>query len=334
MICEYILCGILFVWVVVSLHILGKNGREEQIKNTFYNRLKYYRIYYHDPWKLTMVFVSIFVFIVCLLWIFNVFPIQVENTNDLLSNISLISATIFIILFTLLVLTVQISAQRYTLDFHRRILLNGWFLIYICLFMFSIFFPLYINGTNRKSDDVATLSFILAMFCIILIIPLFSWAIKKTFVMDHIKEEYKKISYHASVTKKHFWVRFGLQELCNVALSAIDRGFLNVFCRSSEYIWEVWTKTDINQSTFDYSIKERVILFWKKLLEEEEEFPTKFVEIGKKKIENSIRENRQIPREKLDIFKEFSDIAKKKGKKETAKKCDEIYNQIKKFIET
>ena len=29
MICEYILCGILFVWVVVSLHILGKNGRGE-----------------------------------------------------------------------------------------------------------------------------------------------------------------------------------------------------------------------------------------------------------------------------------------------------------------
>ena len=325
---EYILCGTLFVWVVVSLYIFGKNGREEQIKNTFYNRLKYYRVYYHDPWKLTMVFVSIFVFIVCLLWIFNVFPIEAEDTSELLSNISLISATIFIILFTLLVLTVQISVQRYTLDFHRRILLNGWFLIYISLFMFSIFFPLYASEINMESDDVATLSFVLMMFCIVLIIPLFSWAMKKTFMVRHLEEEYNRLLYNLSANNKD-WIRWQFQEICSISLLAIENNAWTVFTDGVEYMWESWLKIDDEPVENDFSIKERMIIFWKKLLELEEEFPQKFINIGKEKLRDAIIKDELKAKEKIDIFREFKNIGEKKGKNEIAKECNEIYNELK-----
>lgn len=329
MICEYVLCGILFGWVVISLYIFGKNGKKDEakIKDTFYNRLKYYRIYYHDPWKLTTVFISVFFFIVCLLWIFNVFPIQAENANSFFDKIATISATIFIILVTLLVLTVQISVQRYTLDFHRRILLNGWFLVYISLFMFSIFFPLYASGINMELDDVATLSFVLMMFCIILIIPLFSWAMKKTFMVRHLEEEYNRLLYNLSANNKD-WIRWQFQEICSISLLAIENNAWTVFTDGVEYLWKAWLKINDKPVEDDFSIKDRMMIFWKRLLKMEEEFPNKFVEIGKKKIENSIEEGEQTSKEKIDIFREFGNIADKENKPDIAGKCNKIYSQL------
>ncbi|HEC77381.1 MAG TPA: hypothetical protein ENI33_09050 [Thermoplasmatales archaeon] len=226
-----------------------------------------------------------------------------------------------------MVLTVQISVQRYTLDFHRRILLNGWFLVYISLFMFSIFFPLYASGINMELDDVATLSFVLMMFCIILIIPLFSWAMKKTFMVRHLEEEYNRLLYNLSANNKD-WIRWQFQEICSISLLAIENNAWTVFTDGVEYLWKAWLKINDKPVEDDFSIKDRMMIFWKRLLKMEEEFPNKFVEIGKKKIENSIEEGEQTSKEKIDIFREFGNIADKENKPDIAGKCNKIYSQL------
>jgi len=328
-----VLCGILFVWVMVSLYIFGKDDDKneekekkklKEIKNTFYNRVKYHRRYYHEPWKLTMLFISVFTFGVYLLWVLGVFPIQLgNNANNFLSDIAIISATIFIILFTLLVLTVQISVQRYTLDFHRRILLNGWFLIYTGLFIFSIFFPLYADGINRSSKEVTTFSFVLMAFCIILIIPLFSWAMKKTFMSRHLGEEYGRLLYNLA-TNNQEWVRWQFQELCSISLLSIKNNSWTVFTDGVGYMWKAWLKIDDEPVKDDFSVKERMIIFWKKIIESEDEFIEKFLDIGKK----SFIEKLQVPKDRIEIFKEFRRIADSKNKEEISKKCKSIYEEL------
>jgi len=241
----------------------------------FFYQLKYHIIYVHKPWKLTLFFLSSAMFLLILLCCFGIFPLSVSsNIESLLQTMAQSASTFFIFLISLIVLIIQVSTQRYTWDFHRRILLNSYFLLYTFSLLLPIFTPLYALSNISRFQSKELMILVNFSFTLLL--------------------------YLGTLEDKNF-----------------------------NFIWKAWIEIEDEDNPLIFSVWERIKIFWKKLLEIEEEFPQKFINIGEEKLRDAIIKDELKAKEKIDIFREFKNIGEKKGKNEIAKECNEIYNELK-----
>ena len=145
----------------------------------------------------------------------------------------------------------------------------------------------------------------------------------------HLEEEYKRFEYYLKNRDKH-GMRWKFQEIINIATRAIESGYLGTLeDKNFNFIWKAWIEIEDEDNPLIFSVWERIKIFWKKLLEIEEEFPQKFINIGEEKLRDAIIKDELKAKEKIDIFREFKNIGEKKGKNEIAKECNEIYNELK-----